>query len=239
MQFLRNNNMAFDPKFFLSQLGSLISKVKGKSFVVNKPHDAPEVLGNILDEILPCSALPTNLVKCSLVVSTSCTECQCTSTTEEPHTIIRIVAACSVQQAISRLQETSMLDGENMWHCPQCNEKREAIRKARFASLPTVLILQIERFIQVSPTQTIKKNIAVSYNPSLNIFQQADDELYTKCTYSLRTVVHHSGSINSGHYTASVFVPKQNKWFKCNDKAVLADTSIDKKTPYLLFYVQN
>ena len=42
------------------------------------------------------------------------------------------------------------------------------------------------------------------------------------------------------NYTASVFDKKQDKWFNCNDKAVVAATSkANKKTPYLLFYVQN
>ena len=239
MHLLRSNNTAFDPKFFLSQLGALLSKAKRQTFVINKPHDAAEVLGYILDELRPCSALPTNLFKCSLNTSTSCTECQCTSTTEESHNIIRIVAASSIQQAVSCLQQTNMLEGENMWQCPQCNDKREAIMKTRFASVPAVLILQIERFTQISPTQTIKNTMAVSPNTPLTIFFQADDEIYSKSIYSLRAVVHHSGSMNSGHYTASVLDLKQKKWFKCNDKAVFEDTSIDKKTSYLLFYVQN
>ena len=49
MSFLRNNRTVFDPRFFLSQLGSLISKAKCKPFVVNKAHDAPEVLQYNLD----------------------------------------------------------------------------------------------------------------------------------------------------------------------------------------------
>ena len=46
----------------------------------------------------------------------------------------------------------------------------------------------------------------------------------------------HSGNLDNGHYTAYVFDKKQNKWFKCNDKAVVTETTkTNKKTPYVLF----
>ena len=152
MTFLRNNSIAVDPSFFLSQLGSLISKEKGEAFVVNRSHDAPEVLQHILNVILQCSALPTNLVNISLVNSTSCTQCDCASVIEDNHTILRVVAASSVQQALMQLQQTSMLEGESMWHGPSCNDKREAIRSTRFASLPSILIIHIERFTHILPS---------------------------------------------------------------------------------------
>ena len=228
------------PKFFLSQLGSLISKAKGNTFIVNKEHDAPEVLQYILDEILLCPTLPTNLVNLSLVNTISCTQCQCSSTKEDKLSILQVVAASSIQQAILQLQQTTMLEGENMWDCPLCKDKREAIRSTRFASLPTVLIVHIKRFTNILPSQFFKNSIDVSCSSPLTIFEHVDDDAYVKRTYNLRSIVHHSGTLNNGHYTASVFDLKQNKWFKCNDKAVVAETSkANKKTPYLLFYVQN
>ena len=240
MNFLRNNNTVFDPRFFLSQLGSLISKAKGNPFVVNKAHDAPEVLQYMLDEILQCPALPTNLVNLSLVNTISCTQCQSSSVTEDKHSILQVVAASSVQQAITQIQQTTMLEGENMWNCPLCNEKREAIRSTRFASLPTVLVIHIKRFTNILPSQFFKNSIDVTCTSPISIFEHVDDSTYVKRTYNLRGIVHHSGTRENGHYTASVFDRKQNKWFKCNDKAVVAESSkTNKKTPYLVFYVQN
>ena len=240
MSFLRNNNTVFDPKFFLSQLGSLISKAKGNTFVVNKAQDAPEVLQHILNEILLCPTLPTNLINFSLVTTISCSQCQSSSTKEDMHSILQVVAASTIQQAIVQVQKTSMLEGDNMWDCPLCNEKKEAIRSTRFASLPTILIIHINRFTNILPSQFFKNTIDVACSSPLSIFEQVDDAAYVKRTYDLRAIVHHSGTIDNGHYTASVLDQKQNKWFKCNDKAVVPETSkTNKKTPYLLFYVKN
>ena len=240
MKFLRNNNTVVDPKFFLSQLGSLISKAKGITFVPNEAQDAPEVLQHMLNEILQCPALPTNLVNFSLVTTTSCSQCQSSSVKEDMHSILQVVTASSIQQAIVQVQKTTMLEADNMWDCPLCNEKREAIRSTRFASLPTILIVHIKRFTSFLPSQFFKNSIDVVCSSPLAIFQQADDSTYVKRTYDLRAIVHHSGTIDNGHYTASVFAQEQNKWFKCNDKSVVPETSkTNKKTPYLLFYVQN
>ena len=199
MSFLRNNNTEFDPRFFLSQLGSLISKAKCKPFVVNKAHDAPEVLQYMLDEILRCPALPTNLVTLSLVNSISCTQCQCSSAVEEKHNILQVVASRSVQQAIVQLQQTTMLEGENMWSCPLCREKREAIRSTRLASLPTVLIIHIKRFTNILPSQFFKNSIEVSCSSPLSLFEHVDDDAYLKRTYNLRAIVHYSGTLENGH----------------------------------------
>ena len=240
MSFLRNNNTVFDPRFFLSKLGSLISKATGNPFIVNKAHDAPEVLQFMLDEILQCPSLPTKLIQFSLVNTISCTECQSSSIQEDKHSILQVVASCSVQQSIVQLQQTTMLEGENMWDCPLCKEKKEAIRSTRFSSLPTVLIIHIKRFTNILPSQFFKNSIDVSCTSPLSIFEHVDDAAYIKRTYNIRAIVHHSGTLDNGHYTASVFDKKQNKWFKCNDKAVVPETTkFNKKTPYVLFYVQN
>ena len=110
----------------------------------------------------------------------------------------------------------------------------------RFASLPSILIIHIERFTHILPSQFFKNYIDVTCTSPLSIFEHVDDTTYLKRAYNLRAVVHHSGTMEDGHYTASVFDKKQDKWFNCNDKAVVAATSkANKKTPYLLFYVQN
>ena len=127
-----------------------------------------------------------------------------------------------------------------MWDCPLCQEKRDAIRLTRFSSLPNVLIIHIKRFTNILPSQFFKNSIDVSCTSPLSIFEHVDDSAYVKRTYNLRAIVHHSGTLDNGHYTASVFDKKQNKWFKCNDKAVVPETTkTNKKTPYVLFYVQN
>ena len=155
------------------------------------------------------------------------------------HSILQVVTACSVQQAVMQLQQTTMLEGENLWDCPLCKDKREAIRSTRFSSLPIVLIIHIKRFTTILPSQFFKNSIDVTCTSPLSVFEHVDEATYVKRTYNLRAIAHHSGSATSGHYTASVFDKQQDKWFKCNDKSVVAETAkANKKTPYLLFYVQ-
>lgn len=71
-----------------------------------------------------------------------------------------------------------------------------------------------------------------------------------KLTYSLVAAVVHSGSHDSGHYTAEILL--KNDWYKFNDNKVrstfpgpfgkfcsrsyVADQAVPQPSPYLLFY---
>ena len=65
---------------------------------------------------------------------------------------------------------------------------------------------------------------------------------YGEVEYQLYGVVHHSGSLNGGHYTSDV-MDENGNWFYCNDSSVSEISSECQKrhlrqseTPYLLFY---
>ena len=57
--------------------------------------------------------------------------------------------------------------------------------------------------------------------------------------YELVGMVHHSGEINYGHYTADCKNIHREKWYNFNDSSVYEASvgdSIESNTPYLLFY---
>ncbi|KAJ2160830.1 ubiquitin-specific protease doa4 [Coemansia sp. RSA 552] len=52
----------------------------------------------------------------------------------------------NIYECLDSYSETEILDGDNMWMCPQCETKRQATKKLMISRLPLVLILHLKRF---------------------------------------------------------------------------------------------
>ena len=71
--------------------------------------------------------------------------------------------------------------------------------------------------------------------PSASISIQLDDE--TSALYELVAEIHHSGSMQSGHYSVKSLDRTSGKWFLCNDLAISETQLAPSKSSYVLFYV--
>ena len=111
--------------------------------------------------------------------------------------------------------------------------EREAIRSRSFTSAPRNLIIQLERFVKVGTGQYIR-SIAVVV-PSASISIQLEDG--TSALYELVAEIHHSGSMQSGHYSVKSLDRSSGKWFLCNDLAISEASLSPSKSSYVLFYV--
>ena len=111
--------------------------------------------------------------------------------------------------------------------------EREAIRSRSFTSAPRNLIIQLERFVQVGSGQFIRSIAVVAPSASLSI--QLEDG--TSALYELVAEIHHSGSMQSGHYSVKSLDRTSGKWFLCNDLAISETQLAPSKSSYVLFYV--
>jgi ubiquitin C-terminal hydrolase len=120
---------------------------------------------------------------------------------------------------------------------------QECTRKLDFYRLPAILVLQLKRF-HFGKHSKRKLNTKVTVPSQLDLapFLTHSSHKEQKCSYRLVGVVHHSGDIDFGHYTADCLNPADQQWYNYNDAHVgLANIgqSFQSSTPYLLFYAKN
>ena len=121
-----------------------------------------------------------------------------------------------------------MIPLEQKWQCTKCNQVAEGKKELRLEVTPELLILHLKRFKNVAGYWT-KDSRNIDIPGTINLFD---------LEFSLVAVVEHSGSFDSGHYTA--FVKMNNQWFSCNDNEV-EEVSCSKfvgGSAYLVFYRQ-
>lgn len=144
-------------------------------------------------------------------------------------------------------------------------DNKDVMKINKFHDLPKVLIIQIKRFNYHLQTDNLSVVDAYKHENKVNgkaeklndyIDFDFDFDIPSKClqdpsvaspSYTLKSIVYHSGSdTHSGHYTADSMNNK-NGWFRCNDMDINKVTKKDvlelgkKKvnTPYILFYVRD
>ncbi|KAH8336607.1 hypothetical protein KR074_012323 [Drosophila pseudoananassae] len=130
------------------------------------------------------------------------------------------------------------------WNCPNCNTKRDAIKKLDISKLPPVLVVHLKRFY-ADPSNTgayIKKQNYLRF-PLDNLemtpyIARAESRAVTPKTYQLYAVSNHYGTMEGGHYTAFCKSANYGRWFKFDDQIVSAlDTSnVVSSAAYILFY---
>jgi ubiquitin C-terminal hydrolase len=132
------------------------------------------------------------------------------------------------------LQENNYNDD---WKCSKCNEKTEYIKASKLWSLPAVLFIIINRFVNTN----IKNTKPVNINETLcftkgTILYNKDQEI----NYKLSSIALHVGNISSGHYTSicSTQVDNENTFLLYNDDNISkVDNFLQKnKEAYMLIY---
>ncbi|KAG0303106.1 Ubiquitin carboxyl-terminal hydrolase 35 [Linnemannia gamsii] len=149
----------------------------------------------------------------------------------------------------------------NMYHCDKCQALRAATRYTMLASLPTNLIVSLNRFrFDVQRSRRIKINTPIRLAESIQIKVQDGQGLQG---YELYAVVIHTGeSANHGHYytyakdsgpstttsingASSSEAAAKSAWLLYNDTSVTVSSfeamqqalaNSRRETPYMLFF---
>ena len=144
----------------------------------------------------------------------------------------------SLQKCFECFSYPDKLDKLNEWFCPKCRKLVRAKAKLDIWSVPDNLILQIKRF--VARDYSCKKLFSKIDIPEVIdmapyiIGPQNKEDL----KYQLHSVIHHIGTMDSGHYMATAYSEKEGKWFTYNDESVYETPKkgSNSENAYILFY---
>ncbi|XP_063832508.1 ubiquitin carboxyl-terminal hydrolase 8 isoform X2 [Ostrinia nubilalis] len=134
------------------------------------------------------------------------------------------------------------LNGETIpgWNCPNCKQKRDAVKKLDISRLPPVLVIHFKRFY-VDPKEYMvnayrKKQTYIDF--PLDELDMRPFSLHGGQQYSLYAVSNHYGSMEGGHYTAYCKSQIYGKWYKYDDHVVteIPSSEVKSSAAYILFY---
>lgn len=143
------------------------------------------------------------------------------------------------------------LEGENAWFCPRCRSARPSTKRLTISRLPDVLLVHLKRFSYDGPFRNkLDTNITIPARglnlegyvpktaPKSSILSPKGTPIGN--SYDLYAVSNHFGSLNGGHYTASVRNGFGGKWHYFDDSRVTTITEKEAVTraAYNLFYVR-
>jgi ubiquitin carboxyl-terminal hydrolase 48 len=242
---------AYDPRAFIEGLKL--------SFTVQQ--DAQEFMKMYLTyietELSKHSSIPTelrNLVRENFsgkyAYCTTCKDCNQRSPIEVPFydLDLKVQNISKLEASLDDFFKEDELVGDNMYQCSTCCKKTEARRGIELLGLPTVLNLQLLRFVYDVNTNSRKKVVSsISFPKELDLgkWLKSEDGVAgsaggkrrkttgsqgaaaqdgaNKGMYDLEAVVLHTGaSAVQGHYVAHVKHPVSADWWRFDDEHVIS-----------------
>ena len=144
----------------------------------------------------------------------------------------------TLYDSLELLNEGEILDGENMWYCNKCQEKRKAEKKIQLYRTPYYLIIQLKRYNQKN-NKAFKSILGlndsfVEYKEVLNLkdFVVGTDKYNS--IYDLYGVIVNKKTINGKHYIS--YCKNFGKWISYDDTDFNITNNPINKDVYLLFY---
>ncbi|XP_077547495.1 ubiquitin carboxyl-terminal hydrolase 19-like isoform X2 [Haemaphysalis longicornis] len=153
----------------------------------------------------------------------------------------------TLSQCLQLFTEPEVLDPQEAWYCPGCQEHRQATKEFSLWRLPTVLVVQLKRF---SFSRSIFRDKidrmvhfplrALDMGPYYSGPQGGPPPLY-----DLFAVTNHHGGMLGGHYTAFArctdpanTLHSQVGWRLFDDSRVtdVPDSRVVTSSAYMLFY---
>jgi uncharacterized UBP type Zn finger protein len=180
--------------------------------------DAYELLGEIVNEV----AKSEERLK-GLYSNINCPACQKTvSVTKAQDSCLEInISSNSFDECFSKTFAPEIIE----YKCPECKNNVNATISREFVKLPDVLILRLKRFLQTTNGKRSKISSSVAYNETLKVpngllTYYLKDSDPKDAFYKLKAIVNHSGTLDGGHYTATIFNDKDNKWYAADGASI-------------------
>ncbi|KAL3104305.1 hypothetical protein niasHT_029090 [Heterodera trifolii] len=131
---------------------------------------------------------------------------------------------------------------EDKWDCPKCKSKQPATRSTKIWEVPKVLIVHLKRFSR-NNGHYVKNDVEVTFDVAeLDLAPFLHEKSpHHNAALSLYGITHHSGRLNSGHYTSSVInlISTDREWLNFDDESCipsLTAPSPTSKHAFLLYY---
>ena len=193
-----------------------------------------------------CSCVVHNTFNGTLKSSIVCSECDDNSKTIiEPYLDLSldITGKKTLYECLESFHKREQLQ-DFEFHCPHCQTDKGPIKQLTIDKLSPVLILQLKRFKHLMNGNNVKINDFISFPLYLEMSNYCHDNIdhdkessSAHVLYELIGIISHKGTVNEGHYTATIKLPS-GQWFKFNDSMIsLTRTEqVLQEQAYLLFY---
>lgn len=161
----------------------------------------------------------SRLFEGTMVNFIKCDNVDYTSTREEKFLDLQlnVKGISTLYQSFDKYVEVETLTGDNQYDAETFG-KQDAKKGIIFRSFPPVLQLQLKRFEYNFQTDSMHKvNDHFSFPANLDLNKYTDRP--GNYTYTLFSILVHTGSANAGHYF-SFLRPDCGKWFKFDDEVV-------------------
>lgn len=143
----------------------------------------------------------------------------------------------TIQNALEEFFAPAELSGTDAYHCPKCKKPTRARRVSHIFQAPDVLVVHLKRFrhsrfmaTKINDLVRFPVDEALDLAPFMHPQAAVDNNVSEGAahrgttSYQLQGIVHHMGSVHSGHYVAHCRCsPKQggpSRWFEFNDSSV-------------------
>ena len=235
LSLLGKRNSPIDPSNFLRAFQTNITEKRGAPFNINTQQDVPEIFQFLLDELKVFSPIAEGMISSSVLRTTTCNNCFCSSSQEEKQDIVTLPLGNSINASLELFLKSEELRDNDRWFCNVCSSLQDSVRDCRFTNCGTVLVMQLIQFSNVEGN-FLKDSRKVNCSEVLTIPVKIDDELSVSRTFRLRAAINHSGTINAGHYWT--YIKKNNTWLKCNDSLVtkVSFKELSNNTSYVFLY---
>jgi ubiquitin C-terminal hydrolase len=160
-------------------------------------------------------------------------------------------SAVTIQNALEEFFAPAELAGSDAYHCPKCKKPTRAKRVGHIFQAPEVLVVHLKRFrhsrfLATKINDLVRFPVEDELNIASFMHPQVRSEHSGGTSYQLQGVVHHMGSVHSGHYIAHCrCFPKQgppSRWFEFNDSTVTpvssshVESALVTPSAYILIY---
>jgi len=154
----------------------------------------------------------------------------------------------SLEKCFNEFSKEEKLDNDNLWNCPNCNERLQANKKIELYNLPKILIIHLKRFNNNKKINSLIdfpiKDLDLDKYISKEKDKDENNKYMSETKYDLFGVVNHYGSLEYGHYTSFCKNQHNSNWYEYNDR-IVNEIQIEKEeetivnpNAYILFYRQ-
>lgn len=152
----------------------------------------------------------------------------------------------SVYDALDAFLAPEVLDGDDRWMCSTCRVPRRATKQLALARLPTHLVIHLKRFSFTAGSTrwggnkegkiTARVDFPLEGLDLTRFLPASTSASAGPAVYDLYGVVHHFGTLNSGHYTATI--RNDGRWDYADDSRITpnCDRELHTNSPYVLWY---
>lgn len=207
-----------------------ILRLKKNLNLIKGQQDAHETLNTIFDYLSPRSQIAINSFMGKHSSEFLCKTCNHIVYKDDhfKEILLPISKSNSLKECVNKYYNSEcLLD----YKCDKCKTK-SVVKRTFVTASPKYLIFVLNRF----KSDITKINKPISYP---KIFDLTEYQLFQSdknIEYTLKSVINHIGSVNSGHYY-SYNKYNEDNWFKCDDTKITKNpVYINSKNAYILFY---